>query len=268
MKKKCAVFTICKNEDYFLPKWIKHYKKYFDNSDIYILDHQSNDGSTLNLDVNVILVENELAFDHNWLLNVVESFQRNLLENYESVLFAEADELLYCLNQPLNEMIDDFLLDDESKYVTAHGFEIKHQEHEPIINSDDEIIKNRNYWFSSRLYTKTLLSKIPLNWVWGFHYPIYDKSRMYEPGNGFERHHINQKTNEDYNLYLIHLHRCDFDLMFKRHEIRSKWNQKYDGGGNHNRTSDIRVLYQYFNDTEGADIVEIPEPHKKHLYGI
>lgn len=41
MKKKCAVYTIVKNEDYFLPKWIKHFNKYFDKSDIYILDHQS-----------------------------------------------------------------------------------------------------------------------------------------------------------------------------------------------------------------------------------
>lgn len=70
MKKKCAIFTIAKNEDYFLPKWIKHYKKYFDVSDIYILNHQSSDGSTDNLDVNVVDVFNELAFDHNWLLNV------------------------------------------------------------------------------------------------------------------------------------------------------------------------------------------------------
>ena len=45
-KKKCAVFTIVKNENYFLPIWLKHYKRYFDNSDIYVLDHQSNDGST------------------------------------------------------------------------------------------------------------------------------------------------------------------------------------------------------------------------------
>jgi hypothetical protein len=80
MKKKCAVYTIVKNENYFLPKWIKHFTKYFDNSDIYILDHQSSDGSTSNLDVNVIEVINELAFDHQWLLDTVENYQSVLLE--------------------------------------------------------------------------------------------------------------------------------------------------------------------------------------------
>jgi hypothetical protein len=100
-KKKCAVFTMVKNENYFLPIWLKHYKRYFDNSDIYILDHQSNDGSTEELDVNVELVINELAFDHQWLVNTVQNFQVKLLEQYESVLFAEADELVYTIGKPL-----------------------------------------------------------------------------------------------------------------------------------------------------------------------
>jgi len=69
------------------------------------------------------------------------------------------------------------------------------------------------------------------------------------------------------HLYLNHLHRCDFGLMFKRHEVRSKWNQKQDGGGNHNRTSDIEVLKRYFNDIP-TKIEIIPEEHKVHLYGI
>ena len=59
MKKKSAVFTIVKNENYFLPIWIKHYKKYFNESDMYVLDHQSNDASTNNLSVNVVPVINE-----------------------------------------------------------------------------------------------------------------------------------------------------------------------------------------------------------------
>ena len=49
--KDCAVFTIVKNEKLFLPIWIKHYKKFFDNYDIYILDHESNDDSTKNLGI-------------------------------------------------------------------------------------------------------------------------------------------------------------------------------------------------------------------------
>ena len=86
-------------------------------------------------------------------------------------------------------------------------------------------------------------------------------------GNELPRNYTNQLSGKEYNLYLNHLHRCDFGLMFKRHEVRSKWNQKQDGGGNHNRTSDIEVLKRYFNDIP-TKIEIIPEEHKVHLYGI
>jgi hypothetical protein len=266
MKKKCAVYTIVKNEDYFLPKWIKHFSKYFDKSDIYILDHQSDDDSTSNLDVNVTKVINDLAFDHQWLLNTVENYQSVLLEKYECVLFAEVDELLYCTNKPLNEMIDDFLQDD-IKYLTAHGYEIKQHNGETPISVNDEMMINRNYWFESWMYGKTLLSKVKLNWVWGFHYARVIKEKyMWDENNILERIYKN-KEGLDYGLNLIHLHRCDFELMYQRHEVRSIWKQKFDGGGNHNRTSDRRVLEQYFNDIQG-EVVKIPEDHKKQLYGI
>ena len=265
MKKKCAVFTIVKNEDYFLPIWIKHYQRFFDNSDIYVLDHQSDDGSTNNLEVNVINVVNELTFDHQWLVDIVETHQAKLLEEYECVLFAESDEIIYCLDKPLNEMIDDFL-EDTSDFVTAHGFEIK-QNNEPNISINDEIIKNRNYWFESFSYSKTLLSKKKLNWIWGFHYPIKEKSKLWADGNSIGGNILNQKTKKDYNLFLLHLHRCDFSLMVERHKKRSNWRHKQDGGGGHNLTDDINTLNKYFNDIDNK-LELIPDEHKIALNGL
>ncbi len=89
---------------------------------------------------------------------------------------------------------------------------------------------------------------------------------MWSQGNELEKIYTN-KEGVDYGLNLIHLHRCDFELMYQRHEVRSKWKQKFDGGGSHNRTSDRRVLEHYFNDIK-SEIVQIPEEHKKQLYGI
>jgi hypothetical protein len=266
MKKKCAVFTIVKNEDYFLPIWIKHYQRFFDNSDIYVLDHQSDDDSTNNLDVNVVEVINELTFDHQWLVDTVENFQSKLLEEYECVLFAEADEIIYCLEKPLDEMIDDFLNNTENDCVRAHGYEIK-QNNELNISHNDLIIPNRNYWYESGNYSKTLLSKVRLNWIWGFHYPIKDKSKLWSDGNAINIEFINKKTNKDYNLFLLHLHRLDFKLMRERHKKRSKWNHRNDGGGGHNLTDDINTLETYFNDIT-AELKEIPEEHKIALNGL
>ena len=45
MKHKCAVFTICKDEKIILPIWHRYYATQFREQDMYILDHQSKDGS-------------------------------------------------------------------------------------------------------------------------------------------------------------------------------------------------------------------------------
>ena len=252
MKKKSAVFTIVKNEDYFLPIWIKYYKKYFDESDIYILDHQSDNGSTNNLTVNVIPVINELAFDHQWLVDTVQNFQKELLEKYECVVFAESDELLYSIEKPLNEIIIDLINNKNQDYITCVGYEVIQMKDEKSLTFEDEIFKNRNYWFKTFNYDKTLISKIPLNWCWGFHNT-----------NGKEKKFT-------HGLYMAHLHRVDFEMMLKRHEERSKkWNLKNDGPGvgYQHKIGDREGVMELFKNTP-SKIISIPNEHKIILKGI
>jgi hypothetical protein len=252
MKKKVAVFTIVKNESFFLPIWIKHYSRFFNKEDLYVLDHQSTDGSTVNLDVNVVQVTNDLAFDHQWLVDTVQNFQVKLLESYECVIFAESDELLYSTDIPFTEFINKFI-ESDSLYLTCEGYEmIQDLENEPPLSQNDLIMPNRNYWFKVPHYDKTLISKIPLDWDWGFHF-LLGKS------NNFEN-----------NLFLCHLHRCDFELMLKRHEERAKkWNLKEDGpyAGTHHRIGDRDGVLKYFNEV-ASTVTEIPQSHKLALYGV
>jgi hypothetical protein len=251
MKKKCAVFTIVKNENYFLPIWLKYYQQYFLDADIYVLDHQSDDGSTSNLSVNVIPIINELVFDHQWLLTIVQNFQESLLQKYESVLFVESDELVYSIEKPLNEIIDTFLNDNEVRYQTCTGYEvIQDLETEKSLETDNEIFKNRNYWFKTTVYDKTLLSKIPLKWVWGFH----------EITNG--------NTDRKHNLFLCHLHRVDFEIMYKRNVRRLVGAKiKDDSGSCQNKIMQRDDLMSYFL-LENANKNLIPEEHKLALNGI
>jgi hypothetical protein len=251
MKKKCAVFTIVKNENYYLPIWLKHYKKQFNTEDIYILDHQSTDGSTQDLDVNVIPIVNELAFDHQWLVNIIQDFQKHLLQEYESVLFAESDELVYSLDGRLDLLIDKFLSDPNINFLSCHSHEvIQDLKNEPSLSRTDEILKHRNNWFYWSMYDKTLLTKIPLHYEWGFH------------------NTIGQPKNFKYDLFLLHLHRCDFELMLERHEERAtKWKMKEDGGGGQHRISEREALLKFFHDTPST-IESIPQNHKNALDGI
>jgi len=253
MKKKCAIFTIVKDEEYFLPIWIKHYKKYFKPEDIYVLDHDSVDGSTDNIDVNIEKVHRDLAFDHLWLVETVQNYQKELLEKYEIVIFAESDELLYSIERPFDELLNDFSNSDQN-YLTCHGYEIIHNiEKEKKLTVGESILENRNEWFRYTAYDKTLISKIPLEWSVGFH-------------DAGVRNHSPE-------LFMMHLHRVDFELMLKRHEIRAnKWRLKDDGpAGWYHKVGDREGVLNYFNNPVGLDkipIEKIPEKHKLALNGI
>src|SRR4029078_6916324 len=41
-----AVLTIAQNESLFLPVWLGYYSRFFNPDDVYVLDHDSDDGST------------------------------------------------------------------------------------------------------------------------------------------------------------------------------------------------------------------------------
>jgi len=254
-KRKSAVFTIVKNESFFLPFWLDHYKKHFESEDIYILDHSSSDGSIAlaqkqNPDINIIPVKNEKVFDHNWLLQTVINAQSELLTDYECVLFAEADEFIYSLTG-LKNSINDFI-ESENQYSTCIGYDIIQA---PSENSfldmfwlyGEDIFEHRQFWTPNPShYNKTLLSKLPLDWCMGFHT-------------------IGEKPSNYTGLYLAHLHRVDFDTMYKRNIRAISWNFANENPllGEQNKTFDIVKLINYFNNH--GPLERIPEEHKKAI---
>lgn len=248
MKRKCAVFTTVKNESIFLPIWIRHYQQYFNDEDIYVLDHNSTDGSTKNLSVNVKLVTNEYVNDHEWLVKIAKDFQKELLRKYECVIFAESDEILYSAKKPFNEAIDEFI-DSDDLYLTCSGYSvIQDIQTEISLQKEDLIFEKRNYWYKDSAEDKTLITKIPLEWNWGFH-SLRGRNNNYHS-----------------DFYLVHLHRFDFETMVKRHKERTSFKQKQDGGGTHWK-SNQNDIFEVFQQISSKPLL-IPEKHKhalKHL---
>jgi FKBP-type peptidyl-prolyl cis-trans isomerase 2 len=250
VKKKCAVFTIVKNEPYFLDIWLRHYKRFFDNDDIYVVDHQSDDGSTDGLDVNVKRIYNEVSCDWNWLVRQAEEFQEALLHRYDCVIYCDTDEMIYSHERDLKEVIEDFLNSDMST-IKCVGYEIiQDLEKESPLKEGDSIIKNRNYWFRRSWYDKTLISKVPLKWHAGFH----------------TCHNI-PETNQlhSYGVTLCHLHRSDFERMVKKHQRTKDWKNKTWTVTQRDEALDF---FNTVRDEAGFEITEIPEKHKIALHNI
>jgi hypothetical protein len=248
MKKRCAIFTTVKNENIFLPIWLRHYQQYFSNEDIYVLDHHSTDGSTKNLSVNVRLVSNDTVNDHQWLCDIAQDFQRELLEKYECVIFAESDEILYSIQKPFDQAIDDFI-QSRDLYVTTNGFSVfQNIQFEYPVQLGEKIFEKRNYWYKDYAEDKTLITKVPLVWNWGFH------TMKNFPNSPYQ------------DFYIAHLHRFDFETMVKRHQERTSFTQKNDGGGSHWR-SKREEIFEVFQTISNEPML-IPKEHKQALSNL
>ena len=111
-KKLCCIFTFVRNENVFLPIWLKYYSRFFNGEDIYILDHSSDDGSIeeclKNYSFNVITIPFE-SYNDILRINIARDKQAELLDSYEYVLYADADEIvipnLDCINLLPNPLL-------------------------------------------------------------------------------------------------------------------------------------------------------------------
>ena len=207
-----AVFTIVQNEATFLPVWLDHYSRSFAPNDIYVLDHGSTDGGTEGLEgrCNLLRVAHDATFDHTWLRAVVQDFQSFLLRSYDQVLFAEADELVVA-DPATYDGLGDYLRRCDRISVACTGYEVAERRGEAPIDFDRPLLAQRSHWRRSGLYSKRLLSRIPLRWNVGFHDEYNAPPDPPDP-----------------ELLLLHLHRVDYQLCLDRHRASTarRWSEE------------------------------------------
>ncbi len=211
-KKKCCVFTFARNEKVFLPIWLRYYSKYFSGDDIYVIDHETSDGS---IDVcqasypfNVIREQPE-TWDEIWRTDTAQKMQARLLEAYDFVLFTDVDEIIIPNPRKYRDLRD-YIEKFSGDYVACTGYGLFHaRNEEPPLDLERPILSQRRYWYPDCYYNKPLLSRKPLQWAPGFHTASNTGIRM------------------DRDLWLLHLHKMDFDLCWEKHQwaAQSTWSE-------------------------------------------
>jgi hypothetical protein len=195
-----AVLTIVHDEAVFLPIWLRYYGQFFAPEDIYVLDHESSDGST---EVGGFVrdpVEHDRV-DMRWLRDTIQAKQHELIDRYDVVLITDVDEIV--APDPdtgnLGEYIDRF----DKDFVNCVGYELLHQkDREPAFRPELAVLQQRHHWFPNFAYSKPVLAREPMDWHLGFH------ARM------------DGRADFDESLHLIHLHRMDYDICLARHILR------------------------------------------------
>ena len=98
-KTLCAAVTITHNEKFMLPKWTKYYSHQLSSpSDVYVLDHNSNDGSIKDVPVGIQVLSlhgDKAGFPLAYMnRKAKEQMSRLLRAGYPCVLFSDTDEFL------------------------------------------------------------------------------------------------------------------------------------------------------------------------------
>ncbi|WKZ24387.1 MAG: glycosyltransferase family 2 protein [Patescibacteria group bacterium] len=235
---KKAIFTLVQNEKFFLPIWLKYYSRYFAPEDIYILDHNTSDGSTDNLKAKVIKLDYPGFFDHLWMNQTVKDFQKKLLNDYDVVVFVEADEILASVKEPdFAKAIDEEIKDKD--YLPARGFEIIDKERSPLLPG--KIIAQKHFGIWEKLYNKNLISKVALDWGMGFHA-------------------LDTTEAENSNFVLIHLHRVDYQEYIKRklNFAKKEKTKEHRWWGWQNKLEKEKDIIKYFK-KDDKNLIKIPQ---------
>jgi Glycosyl transferase family 2 len=236
-----AVITIVHNEPIFLPIWLGYYSRYFRPEDIYVLDNESNDGSTERSGFVRIPVEHD-SVDHTWMVRTLEGLQHELLERYDMVLVTDVDEIVAPVPEwgTLAEYLDHF----SEEWVNCLGYEILHRkDREPPIDLERPILDQRRYWFANDAYDKAALATVPMTWRPGLH----------------GRQDFQFKPDPD--LRLIHLHRLDYDVCLQRHRTRERrrWEEHdmREGWAAHNLITGDAEFDRWFREDSNVGGVKI-----------
>ena len=209
---KKAVFTAVK-QDVYLETWLKYYSRFFE--DIYVINTDPGTPDEI-----IMKAKEKYKFtvitdypNPSYLMEIdrgqVKEFQKKLLEKYDWVVFAHADEFIVpdpAKYKDLSDYIDKCTKD----YVFCSGYNVLQmweekdgEPNEPMLDLSKPILPQRKYWWYEFGYNKPLISRVPLNWSLGFH--------KVDEISDSDLHNA-----RDVNLYLFHLKQADFNIFGKR----------------------------------------------------
>jgi hypothetical protein len=229
------------NEAVFLPIWLRYYSRFFGPDDIYVLDHDSSDGSTDRGGFVRIPVTHE-SVDHTWMVRAIEAHQRELFDRYDAVLVTDVDEIV--APRPGGGTLAEYIDRLEDDFVNCVGYEVIHMvDREGPFDPARGVLDQRGHWFLNSAYHKPALTTSPCRWGPGFH-AREDRRMQIDP-----------------DLCMIHLHRMDYEICLARHRYRSgrRWNKRdlEHSWARHNLIVDEREFARWFYEGDSFGHLEI-----------
>jgi hypothetical protein len=169
---KVAVLGIFYKEFFFTNIWQNYYGNLFGYENLYAIVEPDKDPFIRMFDekVNLIVYNPQYHADVDSHVQVVMTYQQKLLENYDVVIFAEADE--YFIPDPEKyKDLKNYLEINQQDYIRVCGYNVINIiEEEPSYNPYEKILKQRNWCYKDNSEDKMVIIRKPvLNYGHGFH---------------------------------------------------------------------------------------------------
>ena len=196
----------------------------------------------------------DVSFDHTWLTGVVEDFQAFLLRSYDAVLFAEADEYVGPGSSGYTGLAD-YMARLDGLAACCSGYNVVHYpDQEPPLALTSPSCDSAGTGIRRRSGARRLLSRIPLSWNIGFHQEFNAPDVAPDP-----------------ELFLVHLHRVDYEYCLERHRgVTERSGTRAIAGSTSDGTTAslsprFREWFFHGEDLEGTEPEPIPDRLKEAL---
>ena len=221
-KKSVVVFTMVHDQPEFQKIWIEYYSQF--NFDLIMLEHVLNEKEVETVQEDGYerrKIFNAEFFNFKWMSETTRNLQRQLLKQYDTVIYTDIDELIV----PMDGNLEEYCENNTNDITKCKGWNLIDKE----------------YLVASKEMSKPLVTRVPTTWHYGWH-------------------RCTEICIRDQTLWLIHLHRMDYDLAKKDWESRQllKWNKESEERGlawqDHFDTEAEFKKWYYENKKRGIDI--------------
>ena len=243
---RVGALTFCRDEGRMLPLWLRYYGAQFGVENLYVVDDNSEDGSTDDLPCDVLRIPPIRGGKFNSTrMNILGHLGRALMELYDVLLFCDTDEFI--VPDPerwgsLREYVEKRSEDPEITGVASLGFNVVHNVGvEPPLDLDQPLLGQRRLAKFLPLMCKPAIKWVPAHWSAGTHglrapYTVDPDLWMFHMKFG-DRDHLQEAA--DHRLRMVEA------------DGRSRGTQWRQGGDNL-----VELLERI---TAGADPEEIPD---------
>ena len=207
MKRDIAIFTIVKNESYFLKKWIQYYSQFFDLQDMLVLNNNSDDGCTNNIHIRTQLLFGNTGLNCAWVTQHVRLQFETLLHDYKYVLYVDVDEFIVPTHNPNLRSYIEQQINNGSNCLISTGWNIIHypEKGETTFDFTKNILSQRQYANDCISYNKPYCANYTLDFIPGQHSATN------------EQWHSQHQRN-DTNALLLHAKLFDMQYTVQRYQ--------------------------------------------------